>query len=74
MVKARAKITKDTTLAEIMKRPGSTEVLEKHNTPCLHCPMAAYEIGTLKIGEMAKSYGIDIDKLLKDLNEKAKAK
>ncbi len=74
MTKTKARITKDSTLAEVMKREGSGEILEKHKTPCLHCPMAAYEMGTLKIGEIAKSYGIDLDKLLKELNEKTKAK
>jgi hypothetical protein len=65
-----AKVTKDTKLAEILKRPGASAVLEKHNTPCLHCPMAAYEMGTLKIGDIAKTYGIDLKGLLDDLNEK----
>ena len=74
MTKTKAKITKDTTLGEILKRQGAGEILEKHNTPCLHCPMAAYEMGTLKVGEMAKAYGIEIEKLLKELNEKTKAK
>lgn len=74
MTKTKAKITKDTTLGEILKRRGAGEILEKHNTPCLHCPMAAYEMGSLKVGEMAKAYGIEIEKLLKELNEKTKAK
>ena len=65
-----AKVTKDTKLAEILKRPGAAAVLEKHNTPCLHCPMAAYEMGTLKIGAVAKTYGIDLKGLLDELNEK----
>ena len=69
-----AKITKDTRLAEIMKKPGAAAVLEKHNTPCLHCPMAAYEMGMLKIGDVAKSYGIDLKSLLHDLNEKKEKK
>ncbi len=69
-----AKITKDTTLADVLKKPGAGTVLEKHNTPCLHCPMAAYEMGMLKIGDVAKTYGIDLKALLKELNEEAKAK
>jgi hypothetical protein len=69
----KVKITRDTTLAEVLKMPGAGKILEKHKTPCLHCPMAAYEMGMLKIGEIAKAYGIDLGKLLKDLNGKAKA-
>lgn len=64
-----AKVTKDTKLGEILKRPGAAAVLEKHNTPCLHCPMAAYEMGTLSIGDVAKTYGIDLKALLDELNE-----
>ena len=63
------KVTKDTTLAEILKHPGTSEVLSRYRFPCLHCPMAAFEIGTLKLGEVAKAYGIDLDSLLKDLNK-----
>lgn len=62
------KITKDTTLAEILKHPKAEEILAKYNVPCLHCPMATYEIGTLKIGEVAKQYNIDLKNLLKELN------
>jgi len=69
-----SKITKDTKLAEILHKPGADKILEKHNTPCLHCPMAAYEMGVLKIGEIAKAYGIDLKTLLHELNKKAKAK
>lgn len=63
------KITKDTTLADILKYPKAEKILSKHNLPCLHCPMAAQEMSMLKIGDVAGMYGIDIDKLLKDLNK-----
>lgn len=67
-----AKITEDTTLAEILKYPEAGNILAKYNLPCLHCPMAKYEIGILKIGEVAKTYGIDIKNLLKELNKNIK--
>lgn len=63
------KVTKNTKLAEVLKRPGAEKILEKHNTPCLHCPMAAYEMGMLTIGGIAESYGIDLKSLLADLNK-----
>lgn len=63
------KITKDTTLAQILERPEASKILSKYDLPCLHCPVAKYEIGILKIGEVAKAYGINIDSLLRDLNE-----
>lgn len=67
-----SKITKDTTLAEILKYPGAEEILQKYNLPCLSCPMAEFEIEILKIGQIATMYGIDLEKLLKELNEKIK--
>lgn len=66
---SKGKITEDTTLAEILERPKASKILEKYNLPCLHCPMAAYEMGMLKIGEVARMYGIDLKNLLKELNK-----
>lgn len=64
------KITKDTTLEEIMKIKGAEKVLMKHGVPCVSCPMAQMERGFLKLGEVCERYGIDSDKLLKELKEK----
>lgn len=66
------KITKDTTLAEILKIPGTEEILAKYNLPCLWCPMAKFEAQNLKIGQVCKIYNIDVEKLLKELNQKIK--
>lgn len=64
-----AKITKDTTLEKILKLKGADKILEKYNLPCLHCPMARMEMGSLKLGDICKTYGIDINELLKELNK-----
>lgn len=64
------KFNKDTTISEILKHPSSKKILEKYNFPCLSCPWARYEIDNLKIGEVCKAYGINYDKLIKELNEK----
>lgn len=64
-----SEITKNTTLAEILKQKGTEDVLSKYGLPCLHCPMANYEMEHLKIGDTAKMYGIDINSLLKELNK-----
>jgi len=63
------KITRDTTLAQVLKYPGAEEILAKYSLPCLHCPAAAYEVGLLRIEEVTTTYGIDIDGLLRDLNK-----
>ncbi|MFH1401459.1 MAG: DUF1858 domain-containing protein [Parcubacteria group bacterium] len=61
------KITKETTLAEILKVPGAEETLTKHGVPCVTCPYAKMEMDKLKIGKVCKMYGVDLEKLLKDL-------
>ncbi|HDI06400.1 MAG TPA: DUF1858 domain-containing protein [Candidatus Aenigmarchaeota archaeon] len=63
------KITKETTLGKILERGGMEKILEKFEIPCLHCPMARFEMENLKIGEVCKMYGIDANKLIKELNE-----
>ncbi len=62
------KITKDTTLAVILKLPGAEKILLKYDLPCLSCPMAKFEIENLKIGEVCRMYNINVENLLKDLN------
>ncbi len=63
------KITKDTTIKEILEINNAEEILAKFNVPCLSCPMAAMEISELKIGQVAESYGLDLEGLLKELNK-----
>lgn len=74
MKETKNKITESATLAQILEYPGASDILTKHNLPCLHCPMAAYEMNKLKIGEIAKMYNLDIDSILKDLNKSIKVK
>ena len=64
-----AEITKDSTLAEILKIPDVEEVLAKYNLPCLWCPMAKLEADKLKIGQICEMYNINIGNLLKALNK-----
>ncbi len=66
------KVTEDTLLIDVMKHPKGFEILRKYGFPCLACPMAAVEISKLRIGEVARIYGIDLKKLLKDLNDAMK--
>lgn len=62
------KITKGSTLAEILKSKGAEKILSKYNLPCLTCPMAKFEIQNLKVGQVCKMYGINLEKLLEELN------
>jgi len=63
------KFTKNTTLAAALKVKGAEKILTKHNFPCLTCPMAQMEMNELKLGDICNMYGIDLDKVLKDLNK-----
>ena len=62
-------ITKETTLEEIMKIENAEEILTKHGVPCVTCPMAKMEMQFLKIGEICENYGLDLNKILEDLNK-----
>lgn len=68
------KITKKTTLLKIIKQPGTEKILAKHKVPCLTCPMAKFEMENLTIGQVCQMYGIDSEKLLKELNNYGETK
>jgi hypothetical protein len=64
------KITKEMTLAEVLKQKGAEIILQKYNFPCLTCPMAKFEIENLKIGQVCEMYSIPLGKVLEELNKK----
>ena len=63
------KIIKDSTLAEILKRKDGKGILTKYEVPCLTCPMARFEMESLKLKDICDVYKINLSKLLKELNE-----
>ncbi len=63
------KYTENTKLSEVLKSPEASKIIAKYKLPCFGCAMAAYEAGILTLGQVSKFYGIDIDSLLKELNE-----
>ena len=63
------KYSEETKLEEVLKTPETSAVIAKYELPCLHCSMAAYEANVLTLGTISKTYGIDLDGLLKELNE-----
>ena len=63
------KYTKETVLEEVLKHPKAGEILSKHKVPCLGCAMAAYEMSTLTLDQIGKTYGIDIEEILNELNK-----
>lgn len=63
------KIKKNSTLEEIIDIKGGGSVLKKNGVPCMSCPMASFEIDKLKIGEVCKMYGLNLEKILKEVNK-----
>lgn len=65
--------TDKSTLEEILEFSGAEAVLLKYDVPCLGCPMARLEMQNLNIGQICAMYGIDLEKLLADLNSAGQA-
>ena len=61
-------ITKDMTIGHVVQEyPQSVEVFNRYGMGCLSCPATAFE----NIEQGAIMHGIDLDQLIKDLNEAA---
>jgi hypothetical protein len=64
-----AKITSKTTLEKIINEKNGAKILMENGVPCLSCPMSQFEIDKLQIGEVCKMYGLNLEKILKELNK-----
>ena len=63
------KITKDMAIGEVIsKHPESVEVFLKNGLGCIGCGMAQLE----SVEQGAKAHGIDVKKLISDLNKTVK--
>lgn len=62
------KITKEMNITDIVRQyPQSVEVFMKHGMGCLGCAAARFE----NVAQGAMAHGIDVDKLITDLNKAA---
>lgn len=61
-------INKNTALIKLFGIRRAEKILAKHGVPCVVCPLAKFEMEKLKIGEICKIYGLNLEKILKDLN------
>jgi len=61
--------TGDTTLEEVLKDPRGALILRRYGIPCPICPLARAEMKELKLKDVARMYGVDLDSLLRALNE-----
>ncbi|MFH1432930.1 MAG: DUF1858 domain-containing protein [archaeon] len=63
------KITKSMSITEIVsKHPETTEVFSKYGLHCIGCMAAQFET----LDEGASAHGIDVDKMVVDLNKALK--
>lgn len=63
-------ITSESGITEILQNyPSTMDVFQNYGIHCVGCMLAAFE----NIGEGASAHGLDLEPLLKDLNEAAKA-
>jgi len=59
-------ITKDTLIGDLLKeKPESAEVLFQYGMGCIGCPSSQMET----LAEAAQVHGIDLDELMKAINE-----
>ena len=59
------KITKDNTIQEVVEKyPQTIQVFMMHGLGCVGCAIANFE----NIEQGAAAHGIDVDKLIEDLN------
>ena len=59
-------ITKDTTISEVLKIDrGAAQLFMKYGMHCIGCPASAGE----SIEQAGEVHGIDVDKLVEDLNK-----
>lgn len=66
-----SKITKKMSFAEILeKEPEAAEIFMEKGMHCIGCPMAMQE--SLEDGAIA--HGLDVDKLVEEINNKLKDK
>ena len=66
------KITQKTKLDKILEMKNGEAVLAKNGVPCVSCPMVKTEMDKLEIGKVCKMYGLDSEKILKELNKNGK--
>lgn len=59
-------VSKDMPIGDVVRQhPETVPVFFKHGLHCIGCQVAAYE----SVADGAAAHGIDIDVLMKDLNE-----
>ena len=66
------KITKKSTLKEILSLKNGAQVLADFDVPCMGCAFARFEMDKLTLADICQMYDLDLDGILKKLNGETK--
>lgn len=70
-IEGKQLITKDMPISEVVQKyPETAEVMFRHGMHCIGCHVSAFE--TVEQGAIA--HGINVDKLMQDINKSVKKK
>ncbi len=61
--------TEESKVKELLESEKGPEIMSKFGVPCPTCPHFLEEAGKLTIGDACETYGIDVKKLLEELNK-----
>lgn len=70
----KMKYSDKSTLGEVLNHKKGQELLGKYHVPCISCHMAASELDSLTLKDLAGAYGVNIKGLINDLNKSIKSK
>ncbi|MBD3263204.1 hypothetical protein GF374_02390 [Candidatus Woesearchaeota archaeon] len=65
----KKKFTSESKIIDIIEHPKGAEILSKFNISCPSCPFFLSEAKTLTLGDVCKTYDIDVKKVLAELNK-----
>jgi len=65
----KKKFNENSKLSEVIITEKGKEILTTFGVPCPTCPFFAAEAEKLTIGDVCKMYGINVEKLLEELNK-----
>lgn len=68
------KITKKSTLKDILSLKNGAQVLAEFDVPCMGCAFAHLEMDKLTLADICQMYGLDLDGILGALNNKEATK
>ncbi len=69
--KEKKEFTAKTKIKEVLKDEKFKTILTQNNFPCMTCPFAEAEMNSMDLQTVARTYNLDLAKLLAELNAAA---